>query len=455
MEVIAHIVMAVWVPVIFVIFGLFPARRAVILSFVIGWLFLPLVSYKIQGLPAYGKASATGIGVLLAIICFDSARLMAWRPRFIDLPMLVWCLCPIASSLNNDLGFYDGISAAFEQVVFWGIPYFIGRLYFREAEDFRELARALVVAGLVYAPLCMFEMRMSAQLSRYVYGSGGYARYHSWAGPLGWQPAVFLQTALACSIFMAGSALLAVWLWSSGAIKSVFGVPMGPLAALLVVVSIFCKGVGANTLLMGCLAALFAVRKLGTMSLVYVLVGVAPTYVLLRSTGLWSGRNLISTSTKVVTERKTQSLETRIENEDILMERAFQRPVFGWGRWGRSRVVNEEGKDICLTDGMWIIALGQTGAVGLTALLATLIGPVLVLAARRRAGAWSRPELAPMLGLAVLLTLYSIDNLFNAMLNPVFAMAIGAVSGARLLRGSAVNVAISASLPRGSIPVGT
>ena len=47
-----------------------------------------------------------------------------------------------------------------------------------------------------------------------------------------------------------------------------------------------------------------------------------------------------------------------------MLERASERILFGWGRFGRSRVYNEYGSDISVTDGRWIITLGQFGVVG-------------------------------------------------------------------------------------------
>ncbi len=41
--------------------------------------------------------------------------------------MAVWCACPIASSLTNGLGLYDGLSASFGRFVMWGLPYLLGR----------------------------------------------------------------------------------------------------------------------------------------------------------------------------------------------------------------------------------------------------------------------------------------------------------------------------------------
>ena len=50
----------------------------------------------------------------------------------------------------------------------------------------------------------------------------------------------------------------------------------------------------------------------------------------------------------------------------MLAAKAMRRPVFGWGGWGRSRVHDEWGTDLSITDGLWIIQFGQLGQVQLS-----------------------------------------------------------------------------------------
>ena len=85
---------------------------------------------------------------------------------------------------------------------------------------------------------------------------------------------------------------------------------------------------------------------------------------------------MIETAAMIDTDRAT-SLKTRFDNEDLLLQRASQRFLFGWGRWGRARVYDEEsGKDMSITDGRWIITIGQFGLFGFVAEFGLLILPV-------------------------------------------------------------------------------
>ena len=158
----AAIALVGWFPMVFLLFSVLPPRRAVIAAFLFAWMFLPVASYAIAFFPDYDKTTATCVSVLCAMFVFDTARVMGFRPKWYDLPMAVFCVCPVASSLTNGLGAYDGFSGALATITRWGIPYFVGRVYLNNLEGLRELAIGVFISGLVYVPLCLFEIRMSS-----------------------------------------------------------------------------------------------------------------------------------------------------------------------------------------------------------------------------------------------------------------------------------------------------
>ena len=113
-----------FLPLVLYLFNRFPGQRAVVVSFVLGFLFLPqpgfLARYPIvPGLPPYEKISALSYCVLLGILFFDSGRINSFKPGWIDLPMLSWCLCPIAAQIANGL---SPISPTTGQIITWGVP---------------------------------------------------------------------------------------------------------------------------------------------------------------------------------------------------------------------------------------------------------------------------------------------------------------------------------------------
>ena len=426
MNALVPITLAAWIPVVLLMFASLPPRRAVILAFVSAWLFLPMAGFAIRGLPDYTKMSATCAGVMLGAAIFDPNRLLAFRPRWYDTAIVVFGLCPILSSVTNDLGLYDGVSSAMRQSITWGMPYLIGRLYFTEIGSLRDLAIGLFLGGIVYAPLCLFEIRMSPQLHHMFYGYHA----HSFAQTMrfgGWRPTVFMEHGLMVGMWMAMAALVGVWLWMCGSVKHVGGVAMWLLVPGLVVTAVLCKSTGAVLLLVAGLAVLWTSFATRTRVWLVVLILVAPLYIGLRIGTPWDPSSLVDQVRRVDADR-AQSVEFRVYNENLLIGKAMQRPLFGWGGWGRNRVYDSQGRDMTVIDGQWINILGINGLVGMGALVTLLLLPGVFLVWRVPAQAWATPQYAPAVALVMVSLLYLIDNLPNAMINPVFVMIAGALS---------------------------
>jgi len=419
-----------WVPVVLMLFVALRPRRAVLAAFIGSWLFLPVVGYQAPFLPDVTKMLVTSLAVLLGAAVFDSGRLLSFRPRWFDLPMLVWCLTPMASSLTNGLGAYDGTSAVVEQVIAWGLPYYIGRVYFNDLESLRELAIAIAIGGLLYVPLVMLEARISPQLHRFVYGY----HQHSFAQTKrfgGYRPMVFMQHGLMVAFWMTSSTLTALVLDRAKAARSLLGLPTLFAWPAMALAALVCKSVNAWFGLAAGFGTVLANRTLRTSLPLLALVVAVPGYMALRTTGMWQGEGAVQLVGTVINEDRAASLQTRLDNESMLIDKALQRPAFGWGRWGRYRVFDEHGRDISVTDGLWIIALGQTGLVGLTALTATFLTPVLLFRRRFQPREWRLPAVAPAFVLALLLALYMVDSLLNAMVNPVYGIMAGGLIATR------------------------
>ena len=170
MTIAAFIALFGWIPFVLALFLVLPARRAILVAYMGAWMFLPMAGVRLTALPDFGKIMAANLAVLLGVALFDAGRLLTFRPRLIDLPIAAWFICPFFSSLINGLGAYDGASSVFGNVMTWGIPYLIGRLYFSDLPSLRELAIAIFIGGLIYVPFCLWEIRMSPQLHAMIYG---------------------------------------------------------------------------------------------------------------------------------------------------------------------------------------------------------------------------------------------------------------------------------------------
>jgi hypothetical protein len=446
MALLVNIALFGYIPLVLFLFTVLPARRAVIAGFLLGWLFLPWAKYDLAGLPPFDRVMATSLGVLIGVVIFDSRQLMSVRLGWVDLPMVVWLACPIASSVTNGLGYYDGISSVMERALLWGIPYLVGRAYFADLAGLRDLAIGLVIGGIVYTPLCLWEIVMSPRLHMIVYGF----RQHLFSQTLrfgGWRPMVFMQHGIALGMFMASAALAAYWLWRSRSRRgrgtngelgaSLMGVPIGTIAIGLIVMTVICKSAFAIALLLIGIVVLESTRALRSPIPVLCLVLIAPGYMVMRTVGGWDGRQVVSLA-EFINKERAFSIETRVNSENVLSKHALRKPTFGWGGHSRSLVINAKGKKEAIPDGFWVIALGTNGVIGLASITLVLLLPAVMLIRRLPARHWSESSTAPAAMLAVLLALWMLDNLLNAMLTPIYPLIAGGVVMAFSARGRAV-----------------
>ncbi|MBL8764880.1 MAG: O-antigen ligase domain-containing protein [Phycisphaerae bacterium] len=449
-----YLALFAWPVLTLFLFAAMPSLRATVVSMAAGWMFLPVAGFKLPGLPDYTKLTAISLGVLLGTLVFDPARLGRLRPRWFDVPMLVWWLVPMASSITNGLGAYDGGSSMMKGTEYWVIPYLIGRLYFSDAAGLRELAMGMIVGGLVYVPLCLFEARMSPQLHTWVYGYHQHQFIQSWRFG-GWRPTVFMQHGLMVAAWMATASLVGVWMWRVGELKRLRGWPFGWLLAALVGTTLLCRSVGAIALLAAGLGAMTVARTWRITAAVWVLATVPFLYVGVRVVSQWDASELIAVS-KMISSERAESLKTRIDNENQLIARAMERPVFGWGLWGRARIIDEEeDQDLSRTDGMWIIALGNHGVVGLGAFFGWLILPPALLLWRAGPGVFKHPGAAPAVAVLVSVLLFTIDTLPNSMINPLLVAAAGGLGPVAMAVGVRRGVGrAGAGVPRGVPAVG-
>lgn len=484
--------MFAWFPVVLVLFARLPRHRAVLVAFIAGVLFLPgLLDKKINAdapnpVPVpyapLTKQNTICLAILVAAIVFDRKRLLAFRPRWVDVPMVAWCLCPYLSSLTNaappdeTTPLYDGFSQSRAQTLLWGVPWFIGRLYFTDATRFRELLRGVVGGGLVYVPFCLIEARVSPQFHKWVYGFEQHDFIQA-VRPDGYRPTVFMEHGIAVGMWLVAATLFAFWLWWHGHERRLtVGRQSWPLVAAVLVLlatTVVIKSTGA--LALGVLGAivLIAARRVSVPLALGVLVAVCPLYILGRteaskdatgwlrmkfskwetedeaeleslekkavqkpmlSWGWWTSEDVLRGIEDGANRDRAKSLEFRLINEDRLMERAAQKPWFGWGGWDRAAILviedpEEKPKDLVTADGLWILTLANRGYFGLAALYAAMLAPVLRLMVRHpwRAGvhaSYAAPTVA-----AVFVTLYMIDNLSNAMFNPVYVLMAGGLAG--------------------------
>ncbi|MEG3921585.1 O-antigen ligase domain-containing protein [Microcoleus sp. T3_A4] len=435
-----------FIPVVCYLFVRFPAQRAVIISFVAAWLFLPQASYPIPSLPPYTKISAACYGILLGTLIYDTARLTSFKPGWLDVPMVIYCLCPIISQVSNG---GSPISPTINQIVTWGLPYFLGRLYVGSLDGLRQLAIGIFAGGLAYIPFTLIEGVRGPILHQMIYGVNAFEDWGQARRLGGWRPVVFMQHGLMVGLWMMTAALIAVWLWQTGTLKKFMGRNIKTLAIILTIAFFLCRSTGAYSLFGMALLVLFSAKFFRTSLPLLLIIGYIVFYLYIAASGQFSSQDVVAFINQIFGEERAASLKFRFDNEEILGEKARQRFMFGWGDSGGNRVYNEFGDDISVTDSLWIIAFGINGAVGLVSLFSSMLLPVIVFCLfKYPARTWSNPKVAPAATLGVALSMYVFDCVLNAMTNPIFALIAGGISGLVLKAPESLKAKKTSSPPR-------
>lgn len=419
-----------WVPFTIFLFFRLPAHRAVLVSIIGGWLFLPMTGYDLPGLPDYSKNMAIALGLIIGGRLSGQRRAASFHWKIYDIPMLCWCMCPIASSLSNQLGLYNGFAGTFDNFITWGVPYLTGRVYFDNNDKLRDLFLAIVIGGLIYLPLCLYEIRMSPQLSNIFYGFFPHSflqqkRYG------GFRPVVFMQHGLMVALWMAATATAAFWLWRSRELKHVKGIPISIVSLGLIVTAILCKSAnGWFSLVLGC-GGYFVFRFFKSSWPFRLLILLLPLYILLKITGGISGVMVESVAGRFVDEDRTSSLAIRLLQEDLFIEKTLERPYLGWDMmergWPRTA---KGGSAIGMIDALWLIVYVKRGFVGIFFLgTMMLIGPWLSLRyLKKQKFEVAFIQMGPV-SLSLIVILFMIDMLVNGMFNPVYVLISGALLG--------------------------
>jgi hypothetical protein len=417
-------------PLCFAIFLWLRSHRAVVVAFLFAWLFLPVAEYKLAGLPDYTKVSATCWGLAAAAVILDTNRVRQLRFHWIDLFVVLYVASPVLSSLHNGLGLWDGLSGCFEALTVFAVPWFLGRIYFNDVKSLRYLAIGIVVGALIYAPLCLWEAKMSPHLHRDLYGYHLLGFKHASRGGGTWRPMVFMEHGLMVGFYFACATMMAYWLWVTKTVRQLGGVPFGAVPVILAIVTFLLQSSLAQLLMLTGIACFFFIRYARFRLPLIGLVLVFPLYVLIRHLLGWDGAELVEVGRTLFSDRRADSLAYRFVNEDILVARAKESFWLGWGGQGRFlQNQTSEGRGFLTPDGLWLVVFGRKGFLGVIGLAGTILAAPMLAMLRLKTAHWKRNDLAPVTGFVVPITMYMIDCILNAFENPLYGIAAGGVAG--------------------------
>ncbi len=428
--------------VVLIAFFFFPTQRVIFVASLLLWLFLPVHTYDLPGLPDVDKSWVIGVVAVMGVLGFDRQRLQRFQWHWADALMAAWIVLPIFSSMHNASGIpanalYDGVTSSMTQGVEWAIPYAIGRLYLRDLSSLQELCYVFLAAMCLYLPFILFESLTTPRLHEIVYGFLHYPFEQSIRFG-GYRPTVFMRHGLMLAFWVAATALLSSWLAVHAKKQTSLQRVLILLAVVFAGLVVLMRSINGWGWFVGGLA-LFVLTVLTQKRIVmYAAIAFVPIYIGMQMMGLFPNEVGVELAVQFFGPDRAQSLSYRLENEALLMQRAMARPLFGWAGWNRQHVFDAWGNVVTVADSTWIITLGRYGVLGLMAQFSAILVPVYLAIRHTPISDWRKYPQGLTVVMAILLLLFAYDNLLNEMYTPLYAIWAGGLIA--LIRPSDIRI---------------
>lgn len=404
------------------------STRGLVFSVVVGWVILsPRAGINLPGIPRFTKDFAVAYGVLIGVLLFRGDLIRRFKPRKIDVLLLMCLFGPFISSMMNGLGPWDATSELYGRVMVWGVPYLLGRVLVRNLDDVKDCALAVLLAGMVLVPFCLIEIRLSPQIHRWVYGTHP-APFHMAKRLGGYRPMLSFRHGIEVGTWLACSGAIGFWFSLVATRERMLWMPVRACTTILLIVNFMCRSLGSLVLLAGSIGVAIFSRSSRTKFALLLLTLATPTYLFLRITDVWSPDMLVNFVAQNIDESRASSFAARIHQEQVLGEKAKDRILFGWGGHNRFRVFDDFGQQTTVVDALWIITFGKYGLFGTIGLYGMLCVPSILIVRRTPARLLLHPMMAGVVGLILAVAIANGDSLQNAFYSPVMMIAAGVLA---------------------------
>ncbi|MBD2750171.1 hypothetical protein IC232_26245 [Microvirga sp. BT688] len=423
----AYLVLFTWPLIIFAVYS--RRARSHSVARTTAWLmmlsvmFLPSsLAYDPPLLPALDKHRVSFLAIALAVITFHRGDLLKaapkhMLPRIIFLVLLVGVVRTVQT--NGDplllsrislpgLTSHDILSSAIALALDVYLPFAIGQRVFRTEQDLYDLFEVMSTCMLIYAPLMLLEVRLSPQLHRWVYGFHPHDFIQAMRED-GYRPVVFMNHGLSVAMWVFSGLCATLALQKAGRTLRIT-VKQRLMAG--VVLMVLTKSWAPTIYAVIASFLIWLMKPKAVVRVVALVSIVVLAYPVARFENLIPAERVVEFVRQYNPDR-AQSLEFRFDNESILLARAMERPLHGWGTFGRNLIYSEsDGRIISVTDGYWIIMIGAWGYLGFFCFFALMVLPLWRFAWHCRR--MSRSEQAAASCLALILALFTFDLLPNS-----------------------------------------
>ncbi len=449
---IAQVALLLWICIAVGMFAVFSPARAFVLTYVVGYLLLPVEvatnnnftgSIVISQSVRIDKLTACNIGALLGTLMFAPHLLARFRFHWVDLAFLFVTAGVFLTSIVNGLGAKDGISQGVEVLRQFYPLMLLARIHLTTADSLYEAMRAIIGGGFVYAFIAAVEFRFSPFFHTALYGyfqhSFDQVLRYSHFRPMG-----FLRHALEVSSLLGTASALAGWLWYRKLLKPLWGI-IPAWATVLTLVSglaltMTYSGYAAFLLITALLALLVIMR---TRWILVVLPILAIVWMTGRYTNQIDASALLQAASYFGADR-SDSLSYRLEAERVNIADASQHLLLGKGANGIAK--DEGGSNVRDVDAWWLIQITFFGLVGVVGWY-IIWGSGIIEAFRR----WHdmTPDLQTLAAaVALMLGAQFIDFLFNAFPSPfLFMLNMGLLATLRFYKPMPMGMPMSTGWP--------
>ena len=432
----AYLVFYSWPIVVLCFLFRYPTKKAIFISITLALLFLPSAFViNLPLLPHLDKDSITGMS-LVAFLFLQRKKFRIFKPGLVTKLFIGYIIVIIISTQLNaesilvgkkfiqGLTYHDAFSTIV-MFILYTMPFFLGRFFSSSVKDTEVFFKALVLICLVYTLPMLYELRMSPQLHYLAYGYQP-SQFVQEIRENGYRPMVFIGHGLGLAFWLSTCILAAAALLKNKIRATIISPRV--VVGYLFVILIFCKTWSA--LVYAILGTLF-IYKLSPSKQVkwsFLIAALVIVYPVTKVAGIFPDDQIISSIRQYSPER-ADSLEFRFVNENQLLVRALEKPFFGWGGWGRDRIYSAwNGQDLSVTDGKWIIELGENGFIGFLFWYAILLAPLYY--AHKTIKYVSEPKDQVFLAsLAVILAVGILDSIPNTGMGPMHLFLAGALLG--------------------------
>lgn len=442
-----------WPIITLLIFRSTTTDRAIVWSLLGAALFLPVsTTIKLPLFPNLNKESLSVVTALL-IIVFSAKKGPVSIPStpVIRFLLILYIVVPVITVMTNTepqvsmfsrrpgLGLLELQNMLVGKFIYL-VPFVLGYSFLHDPKAHKALLQVIVVAALFYSLLVLYEIRMSPRLHSIIYGYFP----HDWRQQLrdgGFRSVAFLGHGLLVSVFLMSSVIAAASFVRSKV--SLFNINPLLYCGFLAGVLVLNKSMAAIVFAVSAVSAIFVLNQKLQLKVAGLIVILCLTYPFLRGAELFPTQKVVEIAA-IQDETRAASLAFRFEQEKGLLEWAERKPWFGWGIWGRSRPMTDQtGVGTAVTDGYWMLVLGEDGWLGYIACFGLMGLPVLfAYKGVSRSGEKSQSTA----GMAMVLAFIILDQLPNDSMRPWVWLISGSLIGFyekhRLLRSSSNNLAV-------------